>query len=138
MLGSRLQIYVDHNVITALMRGNESLHETITELKVNRARLFYSPAHIEEVAVIQRESPSAEEADRRIKEHLRFISTLTGNWEYLPCEECPTQVVVESPFTCYRRVIKSYDLTLLAEQFNRLNRSLKSPNAFDEVQRDLG
>lgn len=133
-----MDLYLDHNVITDLMKGNPALWETISHLKSNGARVIYSPAHIEEVAVILRETSDIDKGKRFVREHLRFISAITDDWEYRPTIDGPTCVVREKPSVCYKRVMAEYDLTLEAEEINRFARSLKSENAFNEVQQEYG
>jgi hypothetical protein len=133
-----MDVYLDHNVIIRLMKGGTPLSETVLHLKNAGARILYSPAHIEEVAVILRENSDLKEAARLIHEHLEFISYLTGDWEYLPAWKAPIQVLKEKPLECFKRVVDFYPQTLEAEELSRFSMSFRSASSAEQVLREFG
>lgn len=131
--------YLDHNVIVALFKNERpGLREHIDARKGVGYVYPYSPAHIEEVAVIFRDQKVPEEADRLVAEHLQLIEGVSDGWELLPEGANPTRLVQESPRVCMGRVLVDYDLTLAAEENERSLMSRKSAKAFDAVQEEFG
>lgn len=76
---------------------------------------FYSPAHMEELAVILRKEPNEELALQYIWDKLVTISEVTNNLEFLPSN---TSIIMkkEHPTICFKRVIDHYEATLIAEE----------------------
>ena len=56
-------------------------------LKNKDIQFIYSPAHIEEIAVIKRKVENIEVRKKYIYQHLRIISKLTNNNELLPSDK---------------------------------------------------
>ena len=135
-------VYLDHNVITPIVksRAQRGKLPEINRAKSEGCRFPYSPAHIEEIAVIYQAETDFAKADGYVTAHLNCISSVTDDLEFLPCEgnDGPARIVTESPFDCMNRVIAQYDLTRQAEEVARFVMSSKSSQAFEHVQADLG
>ncbi len=131
--------YLDHNVVVALIKKERpGLREHIDARKAAGSVFPYSPAHVEEVAVIFREQKNEDEATRLVAEHLQLIEGISDRWELLPDMANPTRLVQEVPDVCMGRVLADYDLTLAAEENERWLMSRKSAEAFDAVQEEFG
>jgi hypothetical protein len=106
------KIYLDYNVFTYYFDGKrEGLREKIDQLK--KHYIFpYSPAHMEEIAVLlMKHKPETKEFDNAMivaYEKIKSIADLTDNFELLPNIEGSTIERSESPFECFKRVIKYY------------------------------
>ncbi|MCE9561858.1 MAG: hypothetical protein K8U57_07375 [Planctomycetes bacterium] len=137
-----MRVYLDQNIFMALLKGEKpGLREHIDAQKANGTVAFpYSPAHIEEVAVIFREMEDPELARARVVENLSLIGDVSGRWELLPGlgNVGPSRYVQETPEVCLGRVMEDYDLTLSAEENERFQMSFKSAAAFDQVQEEFG
>jgi hypothetical protein len=134
-----MRIYLDHNVIVSAMRRRiDSLPGDIEAWKSTNSVFPYSPAHLEEIAVILREQADYERAIQHVAEHLAFIEELSECWELLPADDSPTRIEKEAPSVCMTRVLRDYDVTSLAEENERFQMSFKSASAFDQVQEEFG
>src|SRR4051812_14781608 len=112
--------YLDHNVLVALLKKElPGLREHIDARKSTGSVFPYSPAHIEEVALIFREQEASAEADRLVAEHLQIIEEVSDRWELLPDIVHSTRLLQESPEIGMRRVLSGYHLTLAAEENER-------------------
>ena len=122
------KIYFDLNVIIDYMsyyKNNNVNYEAIVQ-KINSIigdqsyRIYYSPAHIEEIAIIGR---SIKEANKYIFQHFRAISKISKNNEILP-----GRYSVEYPKRCYERVKEYYYLTYYAECNEECKRKMNCNN----------
>jgi hypothetical protein len=133
--------YLDQNVFVAILKGErEGVEDRIARLKADGVVFPYSPAHIEEVAIIPREIADAALASQRIDENIQLIEKVSNRWEYLPGlgNVGPSRLLQEDPRDCLKRVTDGYDLTLSAEEIERFQMSFKSAEAFDQVQEQFG
>ena len=106
------KIYLDYNIFTYYFDGkHDGLREKIDQLKKHYI-LSYSPAHMEEVAVLlMKHKPKTKEFDDAMLvtyEKIKSIADLTDNFELLPNTEGPIIERREHPFECFKRVIKGY------------------------------
>ncbi|MDG3008394.1 hypothetical protein [Paludisphaera mucosa] len=134
-------IYLDHDVFVRLRRDERpGLAGHIAAFKQEEFLFTYSPAHLEEIAVIIREVQDQTEAEKRVAESIAILSQTTGNWEFLPAEhnQGPSRLIQEDPRICMSRVLDGYELTLAAEENERSLMSMKSAAAFEEVYGELG
>lgn len=113
------KLYLDYNIIIELKRNTI----TLENLSIGDTKgIYYSPAHIEEVAVSAIEYGCDEQI---VKEDLEFISELTENKKILPHHgeiynyNKGIYIKEEHPFVCYKRVINSYNRNKYAENGNR-------------------
>lgn len=119
MRSDSMEIYLDMNVVVDCFQGRDDfVKEKVLRLKKGRVIFPYSPAHIEEVAVILRKQKDQDKADKYVKAHLEYISQLSDGWEYLP-SDAGIILKKESPDTCFGRVIDMYDRTIFAENNER-------------------
>jgi len=81
---------------------NKILEKVVKQLSSSNI-FIYSPAHIEEIAVLNK-GVMDDEAIRQ----LSFIEKLSNSHEFLPSEK-NTVLVKEKPLVCYKRVIEKYD-----------------------------
>lgn len=136
--------YLDQNVFVAIVKNERpGLLEHIDKRKAEGVQFPYSPAHIEEVAVILRDHDDPEDpepAHRLIGYNLWLIGHVSGGLEILPPEDVagPSRYVQEEPQVCFQRVIGNYGLTLSAEEITRHLKSYKSAEIFDQVQQEMG
>ncbi len=80
-------VCLDHNVITLIVKDpTHSLLPVLEKAKLKVYRFPYSPAHIEEIAVIYREVSDFAKADGYVTEHLKCLSSVTDELGYLPAE----------------------------------------------------
>jgi len=106
------------NVFSEYIYKDRNLHdftlELIKDFKNNDNILLYSPAHMEEVALILSQNEDISLSKRYIKNIICSISTVTNNYECLPTEK-EILIKLEHPEVCYKRVIDCYTLTTIAE-----------------------
>ena len=139
MLGSDMykdsmeKIYLDMNVIVDCLRGKDPLTVSIINKKKSNESIFpYSPAHMEEVAVILKTEKDFHKAKGYIEKHLSYISTLSDNWEYLPSVDNGIILKNEEPNTCFERVIDFYGLTEFAEDNEKFLQCFRDEKSFSE------
>ena len=111
-------LYVDWNIFI-LLKENKKLFDV---LQLDQYELVvYSPAHIEDLANSLTKKNIDEEV---IEKDLNFLSKTTNNIEIYPnhgdlkCNKAVC-IVEENPKECYKRVIRYYNKTMLAESLNR-------------------
>src|SRR5579871_58222 len=100
--------YLDQNVFVAILKAErEGLADRIARLKTEGVVFPYSPAHIEEVAVIPRETAVAALASQRVNENIQLIEMVSDRWEYLPGlgNAGPSRFLQEDPRDCMKRVL---------------------------------
>jgi len=125
------KIYLDMNVFSELIHSDRPLNNFIFNLinkfKSNNYQFLYSPAHIEEVALILSSEKDIIKAKEYIDNILLNISKITDNYECLPTFE---EIVIrqEDPKVCYKRVIDGYVLTSMAEINEKFGVSQKRQN----------
>lgn len=135
------RIYLDHNVIADVYQDRRpGLRDVIEARKAAGAIFPYSPAHMEEIAVILRCQVEPEKAHRMIDEQVALVASLSDTWEILPDLQNtgPSRVVQEHPSACMARVLRDYDRTLSSEENERFQLSWKSEKTFDQVQDEFG
>jgi hypothetical protein len=135
------RVYLDQNVLMAILKNERpGLMDHIKCFKEDAVVFPYSPAHIEEVAIIPRECEDATLAGERVNENLQLIEEISDRWEYLPAlgDVGPSRLAQEDPRECMKRVVDGYDLTLSAEEIERFQMSFKSAAAFEQVQQEFG
>jgi len=116
----RKEIYLDMNIIIDYMNYYKDYKNIELVKKINfigknnqNIRFPYSPAHIEEIAVINRKSTKSK---KYINQNFRIICKLTLNYEYYPPYfDKNIDFKFENPRICYQRVMKDYDATMYAE-----------------------
>ena len=100
-------VYLDMNIVISLRKGeNPSLLPVIQKLR-NEGYIFpYSPAHIEEIAMIARRTEDETEADIRVNENLDHLARLTEHIELIrgERESDPTEFRRECPSDCIKGV----------------------------------
>lgn len=125
------KIYLDYNLFIYLMDNrNEMLSQAVDRLSYPNI-FVYSPAHIEEVAVLNKGT-----IDSEAIRQLSFIENLTKCNELLPSEE-KTILKEEQPITCYKRVINDYRINGYVEEnercFLRYLKSLDPKGSYSKV-----
>jgi hypothetical protein len=134
-------VYLDQNVFVAILKDEHpQLRARIDEHRAVGTLFPYSPAHMEEVAVVLRDLAGDKLAATRIfDENMNVIAEISDHWEFLPGEVGqPTRFLQEPPVDCMKRVIDYYDVTLEMEQNERWLMSFKSSSAFEELQNEWG
>jgi hypothetical protein len=121
-----MEIYLDMNIIVSYIKQeNENIIKTINFLSKNtKYKLPYSPAHIEEIAVIKRKV-TTQKSEIYINRNLRIISKIAKNYEYLPTKNDGIIKKIELVKECYIRVMKNYNYTtIIAEKIeeNKVNK----------------
>ncbi len=135
------RIYLDHNVVVDVYQCRRAgLRELIDARKAAGDTFVYSPAHLEEIAVVLRCATNEANAQRMVEEQVALIAELTDTWEVLPAFQGvgASRVVQEHPSKCLERVLEHYHLTLSSEAIERFQLSWKSEKAFDQVQEEIG
>jgi hypothetical protein len=97
---------------------NEDLIKVINYVSKNENIFFpYSPAHIEEIAVIRRKGGKS--SNKYINQNLRVVSKISKNYEYKPSDK-GILLVSEKPKICFDRVVEDYpNTTIKAEGWER-------------------
>lgn len=119
-------IYLDMNIVIALRKNEDpQLSTTVCRLYEKGYIFPYSPAHIEEVAMVARTTDEEHEADERVNDNLDFLARLTKHIEIIRGAEDndPTHFRRECPSVCMQRVLDRYELTHLSEAAAKLVRS---------------
>lgn len=128
-----IEIYLDMNIMVDCLQGrDEAVHNKIRQIKFGGAILPYSPAHMEEVAVIFREEKDEEKAEQYVENNLRFISEVTGNWEYLPNNDSGVVLKQEHPEVCFNRIVNQYEWAIFAEENERFLQCFRDEESFRE------
>jgi len=125
-------------IIDCQKKTDDALSKKVEQLKIRNYKFLYSPAHIEEIAVILRSEPNQELAIEYINDGLSFISSLTNNNEYLPHVNgvVPSK---EPPRVCYERVTKDYEsTTIFAEDNEEFLQSFKNKDSCEEYMKKNG
>jgi len=133
-------IYLDTNIIKRYIDFYICNKEEIVDLvgiinlmsNDNSVKLIYSPAHIEEIAVIQRK---AKKSKLYINRNLKIISKITNNCEFKPSSD-NIKVSKEHPIHCYQRVIKDYEKTTLVAENNEKEKIKKWKSIDIEITLD--
>ena len=107
-----MDIYLDMNIfISYIKQENINLVKVLNYAIKNTSIYFpYSPAHIEEIAVINRKS---KDSKMHISQNLKIISKICKNYEYLPTVSNGIKTLDESPSICYKRVVEDYNNTTI-------------------------
>jgi hypothetical protein len=111
-------IYLDMNIVIALRRGEDARLTSVVESLYDEGYVFpYSPAHIEEIAIVARTTMDEQEADDRVNDNLDFLARLSRHVEIIRGAEDtgPTHFRRECPSDCMQRVLGRYWLTHLSE-----------------------
>lgn len=139
--GTAERVYLDHNVFVDVYQNRRpNLRELIDCRKAAGDIFPYSPAHMEEIAVVFRCQSDQMKAMQMVEEQVALVGELSDTWEILPSFQRigPSRIVQEHPFYCMMRVTEHYDQTLASEEGERFQLSWKSPNAFNQVQEEFG
>lgn len=121
-----MNIYEDY--FTNRDSGIQNSIQALREININ---FFYSPAHMEELAVIFRQENDFNKAKKYVYDRMVNISKLTLNSEFLPSDSCIISKK-EHPHICFERVIKYYGATLFAEENEKFIFSAKNNNTLKE------
>jgi hypothetical protein len=111
-------IYLDMNIVVALRHHEDpSLSSVFISLAKQGYVFPYSPAHIEEIAVVARTTADEKEADIRVNDNLDFLARLSRHIEIIRGSEKsdPTRFRRECPSDCMERVLDHYWLTHVSE-----------------------
>lgn len=126
------KFYLDMNIYEDYLSDrNKDIKNSIDILRNTNIDFFYSPAHMEELAVILRKENNFLKATKYIFCRLINISKLTQDFEFLPSYS-HIAIKQEHPSICFYRVIKDYDLTILAEENEKLIFSIKNNKTLKE------
>ena len=93
---------------------NQFTKNLIKKFKENNCKILYSPAHIEELAVIFLKEKDLNKSKNFIEKILYNITEITNNYECLPTEK-DIAIKKENPEECLKRVVDGYNLTFEAE-----------------------
>lgn len=119
-------IYLDMNIVVALRMSEDSGLTSIVRFLYDNGYVFpYSPAHIEEIAMVARNTPDEKDADLRVNNNLDFLARLSRHVEIIRGSEesDPTHFRRECPSDCMQRVLDHYWLTHLSEASAELVRA---------------
>lgn len=133
--------YLDHNVVVDVYQNRRPGLRAVIDNRKKAGDIFpYSPAHMEEIAVILRSQPDLEKAQKMVGEQIALVADLSDTWEILPAFQNAgsSQVVQEHPSDCMVRVMHNYDHTLSSEEIERFQLCWKSEKAFNAVQDEFG
>lgn len=105
----KIDVYLDHNIMCDYFSRNEiNIINKVKSLK-KKVNFPYSPAHLEEVANINKSDLPKIEIKELILQNINGIAHISGFYEYLPSEKIISKL--EDPRHCFMRVIKDYDQT---------------------------
>lgn len=130
------RVYLDHNVVVDVYQNRRPGLREVIDVRRKAGDIFpYSPAHMEEVAVVLRAQPNKKQALRMVEDQVALVADISGTWEILPARQDigPSRIVQEHPSVCMDRVLQDYDLTLSSEEIERSQLSWKSERAFNQV-----
>jgi len=133
-------IYLDFNVMADLyQRRRPGLPEWVDSRKAKGDIFPYSPAHMEEVAVVFRSQLEPLAARQVVADQIDLVAGLSDCWVILPGlgNAGPSRVLQEHPSICMKRVLDNYDGTLSAEENERFQMSWKTERAFNRVQEEF-
>ena len=125
-------IYPDFNIFESWRRGEQKTYQLDEHIKQMKGQIYYSPAHIEDIAVTSQRD-KLDEYEERVQEKLEFISEKTYNRCILPYlsngyleRRYPINkkfgqpfLTKEHPNECYSRVVDNYKNNDYAESNNR-------------------
>ncbi len=134
------RIYLDLNVFVDMLQNRQpGLLDQVEKHKKAFAFIF-SPAHLEEVAVIFRSDTDQSRAQGLVDRHCQLISKVCDDLEVLPAasEGGPSRFVHESPKTCLSRVFDHYERTLSAEDNESFVLSRKTPETLSSFASKQG
>jgi len=128
-------IYLDMNIVADMIADRSPvIGPKVSRLKSLGFIFPYSPAHMEETAVIFRAQEDEETAKNQIIQQLIFIKELSNSTEYLPTgNDTPISVVTECPSVCFKRVIDNYEVSYWAEGNDEVFMSFKNNDSFRKV-----
>lgn len=130
-------IYLDHNTLIDVMNDRiPAFSQAIHRANQTGARFAYSPAHIEEIANINRSKASDEDCGTYVQNHLNFIAHFTDCWEFLPSDSGTAVLKQEHPVECMKRVIEQYERTYIAEDVEDALREYVPPSSTFEIASD--
>lgn len=118
-------LYFDHNVIIDIQtKRKPAVAKSIDEINDDKYQVFFSPAHIEEIAALKFHHGKDEE---KIHELLDFLARITSSKALLPFKRQDTVQVKktgiyvsnEHPNTTYNRVVASYINNSIAENHQK-------------------
>lgn len=116
------RIYVDNNIVIDVKNTrNEAIKSAIESLDKSKYKVVYSPAHIEEVAVMTKHYGMTEDVGA---DKLSFLAKLTDSTELLPYRIPGLRLLShdgvflckEHPKRCYERVVAGYSENAIAEE----------------------
>lgn len=126
------KIYLDMNIYEDVIQNrNIEIENAIKKMRNKKEYFLFSPAHMEELAVILRTEENEEKAFHYIHERIINISYISDNWECLPSS---TSIIhkQEHPYECFKRVIDNYDTTLIAEKNEEFIFSVRDKASLEE------
>ena len=128
-------IYLDMNIVADMISDRSPvIGPKVSRLKSLGFIFPYSPAHMEETAVIFRAQEDEETAKNQVTQQLIFIKQLSNSTEYLPTgNDTPISVVTECPSVCFKRVIDHYEVSYWAEGNDEVFMSFKNNDSFRKV-----
>ncbi|KAF0809621.1 hypothetical protein A167_01692 [Alcanivorax sp. S71-1-4] len=133
-----MKIYLDTNVIADCIFDRDlEVKVKVESLRASGAQFPFSPAHLEEFAVIFREADESE-ADSLVARHVNFISDLSGNSGFMPGGKRGVVLRQEHPQECLDRVLAQYDLTYMAEACEEFVQSGRDEKSFKEFMAKVG
>ena len=118
-------LYLDHNVIIDIQNNRKpNVVKSIEGINKDQHQVFFSPAHIEEIAALKFHHG---EDDGKIQSLLDLLAKITNSKALLPFKRAGTTQVKkagiyisnEHPNATYTRVVESYERNLIAENHQK-------------------
>ena len=118
-------LYLDHNLIIDIQKKRKpSIVEAIEDIDRSRYQILFSPAHIEEIAALQKHFC---EGKQKVDEVLNLLKNLTNAKALLPYKRRGTHQVKligvyisdEHPEITYKRVVDGYERNSISENHQR-------------------
>lgn len=132
------KVYYDYNVFLRWKEGkNADLVLASSQCRCKGYQLLYSPAHVEEIACIARDTKGERDADKFVNEHLNALSCFSKKLEIVPdpTSEKGVSFIEENPQKCWEdRVIPGYCMNYFFEEMNRIYKKQLSKNLIGKNQ----
>lgn len=133
-----MKVYLDTNVISDCLYGrDQAVKEKVSSLLLDGIVFPFSPAHMEEIAVIYREAEE-EKTHLYVQDHISFISRLSGNCGLMPSEREGVVLRQEHPQVCMDRVLDQCDATYFAESNEEFLQSGRDQKSYQAHMESLG
>jgi len=94
------RVYLDHNAIADVYQKRRAGLRELIDARKKLGDIFpYSPAHMEEIAVVLRSQPDQAQAQQMVADQIALVAELSDTWEILPGHQNagPSRLLQEDP-----------------------------------------